>query len=115
MEEQDLTQQLREFVSALRQYLQQQGRELVGQVLVEPLRQAAVNVVILLLLGTLVGLALVFLGIGAVLGLAEALGSNYALAFVLIGLALLLIAGLVHLARRPARASGEAENDQGQQ
>lgn len=115
MEEKSLSQQVQEFVAALLQYLKQQGHELVSHVLVQPLQQVARQVVTLLLLATLVGLAVIFLGIGAVMGLADALGGNYALAFVAVGLALLLICAVVHLARRQPKAKGEASDEPARQ
>lgn len=91
MEEKDLTQLVREFVEALGLYLKQQGRELVTEVTMKPLRQAGLYLLLLTAVSSMLALGIVFVGLGAALGLTEALNSSAA-AFGLMGVVILLAA-----------------------
>jgi hypothetical protein len=95
VEEKDLPQLAREFVEALALYLRQQGREFTAQVVMGPLRRAGRYLLLLTAVATLLTLGMTFTGIGAVMGLAQALGS-LAAAFALVGVGLLLAAGVIY-------------------
>lgn len=92
----NLSEMIREFAASLALYCKQRGRELAEETLVEPIKRGAAKVVALSVVTLLVLLGAVFLLAGGVVLLAEALDS-FGLAYVIVGLLALLIAGLVFM------------------
>ena len=92
-EEKDVSQLVREFLSALWLYLRQQTAEFIRKATIVPLREAALKAAFLALTAGLMLVAAVFLGIGIMMGLANLLGSSMA-AFLAAG-ALLIAVGVV--------------------
>jgi hypothetical protein len=114
VEDKDLAQLAREFVEALALYLRQQGRDFAAQVVTGPLRRAGRYLLALTVVATLLALGMTFAGIGAVMGLAQALGS-FAAAFALVSVVLVLAAGVVYWASAGGKPrKGADRHDQAQ-
>jgi hypothetical protein len=109
VEDKDLAQLVREFVEALGLYLKQQGRDLVTEITMKPLRRAGAYLLALTAVTCLLALGIVFVGVGAAMGLTQALGSSAA-AFGLMGVVLLLGAFVTYrlaVARKGRKGDGE--------
>ena len=112
MEERDLPQQAAAFADALLLYLTQQGRDLLTQVTMPPLRRAGAYLLALSVVGVLLGVGVIFLGLGAFIGLSRLLDSP-ALACAAVGGLMVLGGALVYLLGcRPRSGEGGADRDE---